>query len=88
LGIVLPLGFQHNGYSHMRNLFQNTKSQGMAIDQNTLHLLNLDNIYYLPFYKRQYGIPEIIFFIKLRPVFMKRNKNNGFKLLRIQFGVC
>jgi len=31
--------FGHNGYSHMRNLFQNTfKFQDRAIDQNALHL--------------------------------------------------
>jgi len=33
------LGFQHNGYSLMGNLFQNTfKSQDRAITQNALHL--------------------------------------------------
>jgi len=27
--VLVPLGFQYNGYSNMRNLFQNTfKSQG------------------------------------------------------------
>jgi len=30
-------GVQHNGYSHMCNLFQNT-FKGRAIDQNALHL--------------------------------------------------